>query len=98
MKSERKSMESILRNVIVGHFPAMRILQVEVEADLDADEDPILRICVVYDPKSGKPDGVRMSGLGRRLLPVLEKRGEPAFPIVSFISEPEYRMLNPEAA
>lgn len=65
------------------------IISMDVEHDVDMDGDPILRVKVVFEADTDYVPASYTKGLIRNLRPMLSKKGEEAFPIMSFIAANE---------
>ncbi|MGF1446032.1 MAG: hypothetical protein ACFBRM_07500 [Pikeienuella sp.] len=87
----------VVEAVVRDRLNETRIVDVQLSDDLDSEGEPILVIQVVYEDDCGRLNIRRASGLIRHLLPSLAERGENRFPIISFISNRDYRSAKPEA-
>lgn len=65
---------------------------VETHADFDADDNPVLRITIVFSDQ-GSFDVKRARGLVRHLRPALEEARTDEFPILSFLSQADHKKL-----
>lgn len=65
---------------------------VETHADIDADDNPVLRITIVFKKKRNF-DVLKARGLVRHLRPVLEQASADEFPILSFLSSADHQRL-----
>ena len=74
-----------VRQTILRHVSRIKIHDIKIREDVDADGDRILRIDVIFD--GDFPDPRSVSGLESNLRPVLDKVNESAFPLISFISK-----------
>ncbi len=72
-------------------FAGVRVINVDVADDTDADGNAILRINVVFEGDPNKIDARRLSGVVRELRPKLEEIDETAFPLLSFIEKSDMR-------
>jgi hypothetical protein len=89
--SSSNKLEQIIRDILVGEFENIEIQDIDVIEDVDADGDDILRVMVAFDANLKPLDSKKSVGIVRRLLPELEKVGEKAFPILSFIASQELK-------
>lgn len=85
---DSKQIEQIKRVVtkaLAADFRAVKILDVKIQEDVDADGDEVLLIEVIFE---GAPelDARKISGAIRYLRPKLSAIKETAFPVLSFIS------------
>ena len=67
----------------------LRITDIKIEEDTDADGDSVLRVVVVYDA-ANKFNASKLSGLLRSLRPALGEHGEARFPVMSFVSRKDF--------
>lgn len=86
---QEKHMEEVAQMVaktLHNDFENVKILNVKVNHDVDYDGDAILKIEVVFEGRPRDIDARMISGAVRRVRPHLEKLGELAFPLMSFVS------------
>lgn len=93
-----KKVEQAIKSVLEERFDDVTIESIKVEPDVDDDGDAILRVQVIFDGTKKALDARKASGLLRYMRPEIEKFGENAFPIISFISKSDFRKKNPAAA
>lgn len=86
---QKKRMEKIAQMVtetLHKDYESVKILSVKVNPDVDYDGDAVLKIEVVFEGRPRDIDARMISGAVRRVRPHLEKLGELAFPLMSFVS------------
>ena len=89
----------IVREILEERFEGIEILSINIEDDVDADGDRILKVKVVFEAhKRDTLDASRVSGLARKILPKLAEIHESGFPIFSFIAKTDLGKMSPEAA
>jgi len=82
-------LETIIRRILENEFEKVKIQNIDLIEDVDADGDDILRVMIAFDADRKPLDSKKSVGVVRKLLPELEKIGEKAFPILSFIAAQE---------
>lgn len=82
-----KKIRDFIWSTIEKDFTEVRILDVNLVHDLDADEDVVLKIEVVFSGRSKDIDSRKVSGAVRSVRPGLRERGEMAFPLFSFVTK-----------
>lgn len=82
--------EKIVRDSLSGHFDHIRILKIDVQKDVNADGDKVLRIFVVFEGSPRDLDISKLTGTVRRLRPKLDEIDESALPLLSFVSKADY--------
>lgn len=92
-----KELGSLIEKVVADRLNETRIVHVDVTEGLDSEGEPILVVKVVYEDECGRLNYGHASGLIRHLLSRLDEEGESRFPVVSFISDADYRSLQAEA-
>lgn len=80
---------TVIGETLSRDFQNVRIIDVRVHADKDADGDEILRVEVIFDGTPKDLDARKVSGVIRHLRPRLSAIQESAFPLLSFISNRE---------
>lgn len=85
-----QSIKKIVRETLAGHFDHIRILEIDVQKDTDADGDDVLKINIVFEGSPRDLDISKLTGTVRQLRPKLDKIHESAFPLLSFISKADY--------
>ena len=86
----------VVEAVVADRLNETRIVHVDVADSIDSEGEPTLDVTVVYEDECGKLNVRRASALIRHLMPKLAERGERRFPIVSFMSNSDYRSLKAE--
>lgn len=80
----------IVKETLSGEYDHIRIVDVKVFEDLDADREVVLRVEVIFEGTPKEADAKKMTGAVRKLRPKLEQISEYAFPLLSFISKSDY--------
>jgi hypothetical protein len=84
-----------IRNVVLStleeDFDHIRILDVDINEDVDIDGDEVLRIDVIFEGAPKNLDARKLSGAVRHLKPKLYEIKEFAMPLLSFISQADLR-------
>jgi hypothetical protein len=81
-----------IERIVREELTAADVEIVETHADIDADDNPVLRITIVF--RDRRPfDVKRAKGLVRHLRPVLEAAHTDEFPILSFLSQSDHKRL-----
>lgn len=93
-----KSLEDIISGIVKERFADSTIDSIAVEADVDSDGEPILRVTVVFDSEIAKLEPSRLTGLVRHVKPRIMERKDGAFPIFRFMSKRDSDRLRHEAA
>jgi hypothetical protein len=94
-----KRIKEIVRGTLDDDFDNIKIIDVQVREDSDADDNDILRVYVIFEGTPKDKDVEKLSGAVRRLRPeLLDELKESAFPLFSFISKGDARGRNFEAA
>lgn len=83
---------------LASDFKNVKVLRVTVDRDVDFDGDQILNIEVVFEGKPHQVDARVISSAVRHVRPHLEKLGEKAFPLMSFVSRSDAGKLAPETS
>ncbi len=88
-KADTAKIAKLFRSLFESRFNGVTVSDVRVERDMDADDEEILRVTVIFDADrdSLSPDETR--GLIRTIRPKLASIGEEAFPILSFVKTSE---------
>jgi hypothetical protein len=81
------SIKRIVTQTLRRDFDHIRILDVEIQEDVDSDGEDVLRINVIFEGTPKDLDAKKLSGAVRHLRPKLDKIHESAFPLLSFISK-----------
>ncbi len=76
-------------NFSANNFQGLKIVDVIVNKRIDYDNDEVIDLNVIYDGKFRAADVRSMGSAVRLFRPQLEKIGETAFPLFSFISSDE---------
>jgi hypothetical protein len=97
MRDIRK-IKKIVRGALSGDFDNIKIIDVQIREDTDANDDEILRVYVIFEGIPKDEDVEKLSGAVRRVRPELSKLEESAFPLFSFISKVDAGDRNFEAA
>lgn len=79
--------EEMISHTLQRDFTNVEIVEVRVWRDIDADDDDVLRIDVVFKGKSRDLDARKVSGAVRHVRPGLQALGEMAFPLISFVTQ-----------
>jgi hypothetical protein len=82
-------LDELILATLKDEFENIEISEFAVVKDTDSDGDEILRVRVVFDNDRQPLNTRKRIGLLRHLRPKLEKIGQPAFPIFSFIAASE---------
>lgn len=90
--------KDVVRKALKDRFPTAKIANVAVRPDVDSDGDEILRIIVVIEGAPSQLDKKALVGFVRHLRSRLEEVNREEFPILSFISKSEAKLLDLEAA
>ncbi len=93
-----QSLEDVISGIVKARFADAEIDSIEVKPDLDSDDEPILRITVVFASEMAALESHKLAGLARHVRPTLEERKESRFPIFRFISKRDNDRLRHEAA
>lgn len=88
----------IIDEVVRERFRDANIIDVRVTEDTDADGDPVFKITVVFEARSGRVDAHKAAGLIRHVRPKLLENNETKFPHFRFVSKADAQRLKPEAA
>ena len=80
----------VVTDTLSSQFKRIRIIDVEVEEDMDTSGDKILIIDVIFEGSTDDLDPKKLAGIERQLRPKLDAIEETAFPLVSFISKAEF--------
>lgn len=81
----------IIGGLLKNRFGHVLIKDVKIRRGADDDGDPVLMVDVVIDYDAGRLDPEGTSGVTRHARSRLEKAGETAFPMFSFIAAEEMR-------
>jgi hypothetical protein len=84
------SIKRIVAQTLRRDFERIRILDVEIQEDVDFDGEDVLRINVIFEGTSKDLNAKKLSGAVRLLRPKLDKIHESAFPLLSFISKADH--------
>jgi len=100
MTSHIRTVQAVIEGTIREQLEGAVIDSVEVHEDVDHDEDPILRVFVIYDDKVSRLDPGKTVGMVRHVRDKLEHEagGEDRFPIISYISRTDAKRLNAATA
>ena len=96
--AQMAEVKRVVESVLAQEFENIDILSINITSDFDEDGDEILIVKVVFDGDRKTLDSRKTSGLARHVLPEIEKIGEKAFPIFSFIAKSELGKIRPESA
>lgn len=88
MRNLDKIREAV-RATLSRDFASVRIIDIRIHEDVDADGDEMLRIDVIFEGSPKDVDAKKLSGVVRHLRPRLNDLSESAFPLLSFISAAE---------
>ncbi|MBO9100017.1 MULTISPECIES: hypothetical protein [unclassified Rhizobium] len=80
------AIRKVIEDTLASDFKNVKILRVMVDRDVDFDGDHVLNVEVVFEGKPLHIDARMISGAIRHVRPHLEKLGEKAFPLMSFVS------------
>ncbi|NJO37133.1 MAG: hypothetical protein HC871_05305 [Rhizobiales bacterium] len=94
-----KRIKEVVRGALADDFDNIKIIDIQVREDTDANDDDILRVFVIFEGTPKDEDVEKLSGAVRRVRPELRsKLDESAFPLFSFISKVDAGDRNFEAA
>lgn len=82
-----KKIAKIVEKTLAADFDKVKILEVTVREELDADGDEILRVYVIFKGAPKDIDTRKLSAAVRNVRPKLSEIGESAFPLFSFIAK-----------
>jgi hypothetical protein len=77
----------IVKEVLAADFNRVKILDVRVKDDVDADGEAMLRIEVIFEGPRKDVEALKLTGTVRHVRPRLRAINENAFPLFSFISK-----------
>jgi hypothetical protein len=77
--------KKVVKEALAADFDNLKIVDVRIQEDVDADGEELLRIEVIFEG-APKLDARKISGAIRYLRPKLTAIKETAFPLLSFIS------------
>jgi hypothetical protein len=85
-----QQLKDVVKQALNQDFANIKILDVRIRKDVDADGDDILLVDVLF---AGKPKAMaqHVSSAFRDVKKDLEELGENAFPVMSFIAQSEMR-------
>jgi hypothetical protein len=82
-----EKIRDIVRKFVASELAPVEILDVNIEESVDRSGEEYLRVGILYDGISKDLDTRKTVSMIRLLRPVLlEKAGETAFPVISYIS------------
>lgn len=87
-----KTVQKIVREILVAKFPKIKINSIKVVEDEDYEGTSILRIDINFTAKDGDFDPAKMRELPRLIMPKLKEAEETkdmGFPLFSFIAASE---------
>ncbi len=76
----------LVADTLHADFKNVKIIKVIVDRDVDYDGEDVLNIGVVFEGTPRDIDARMISGAVRHVRPQLQKLGEMAFPLMSFVS------------
>jgi hypothetical protein len=77
----------IVRELVAGELAPVEVLDVSIEETIDRDGDEYLSVGVLYDGVPKDLNYKKTVSMHRLLRPrLLERAGETAFPVISYIS------------
>ena len=77
----------VIETVVRERFDGAPIEAVRVEAEIDYDGVPVVRVTVIFDAKKGSLDAHKTAGITRHIRHRLLAEDEDAFPIFAFVSK-----------
>ena len=89
MSASQSQLEKTAREFLGHNFQGLKIVDVIVNKRIDYDNDEVIDLNVIYDGKFRAADVRSMSSAVWLFREQLEKIGETAFPLFSFISSDE---------
>lgn len=93
-----EALHELFSDIVKDRFPDATIDSVTVEADVDSDGDPILRVTVVFDSEIAGLEARRLASLTRHARPKLREHNDNRFPIFRFLSKRDNDRLAHAAA
>lgn len=92
-----KEMREAVESTLYDLFADLEVQDIKFQDDIDEDDDPIVKIYIIFQGKLEESYNPNMSKLTRSVWSQLTKLNEPRFPIVSFIPNSEYRIMSSES-
>jgi hypothetical protein len=89
--------EQIIMDMVRAEFPDAELQSIDVAEALDADEDPILQVTVVFET-SRDIDSTKTPGLVRHIWPKLVAAKENRFPLFRLMTSADAKRLRTAAA
>ncbi|QBY02010.1 hypothetical protein E2K80_15790 [Rhodophyticola sp. CCM32] len=80
----------VIRRVVAEQLDPARIVDVTVSDDVDHDDEPILRVEVIFEVEGDRLDPKKVMGLVRHLREPLQALHEKRFPMISFLTLDEF--------
>lgn len=90
-KESREAIIKAISSTLKDDFVSLKVIDIDIKKDVDFDGDEVLLINVVFEGKLKEGAGSALSAAVRHVRPQLEKLGENAFPLFSFISDREFK-------
>lgn len=85
------SIRKVVAATLAEEFDHIKILDVQVHEDTDLDGEKVLLINVIFEGAPKDVDAKKLSGALRHLRPKLSEIDESAIPLLSFISQADWR-------
>ncbi len=85
--------DKVLKELIQEQLAPARIIEVTSEEAEGHEGDPIVRIRVVFEAENDRLDPENMVGLARHLRPTLDKLNPDCFPVFSYATPEEIKLL-----
>jgi len=96
--NETEKMRGVIETVVTEQFRNLRIVEVNIEPEIDEDDEKTYYfVKVIFDAKAKWPETEIRYGLTRHMLKEMEDKCIDGFPIMSFIPDSEYRRPKVEA-
>lgn len=90
--------KTVIENVVRERFAGSAIEDVRIFEDVDFEGQPVLRVTVIFEPKRGKLDAEKTSGITRHIRHKLLEMNEEKFPFFRFVSKADAKALKAAAA
>jgi len=96
--NDTKEMRDVIETVVTEQFRNLRIVEVNIEPEIDEDDGGLYYwVKVIFDAKAKWPETRIRVSLTGHIRDEMEERGIDGFPITSFIPDSEYRRPKAEA-
>lgn len=85
-----EELRTIFQSVLEQEFRDVEITKIEIQEAFDSEHDDILYVTVVFH-STGRLDIKAKAGFVRHVRPKLREVQESRFPVMSFVSDEDYR-------